>query len=130
MKHACTGTVATSFMHNKEKPLLISLHWWNLITNHMLNFHMLQYTVQKLMENKTQIWTYSLSLPLIVLVNEGQFHFFKRNKCKRTCHLCTSLLNWTHRAEHEQKTSFQEEEKDSKWKFFTDILRWGIILMA
>lgn len=27
MEHACTGTVATSLMHNKEeKPLLISLH--------------------------------------------------------------------------------------------------------
>lgn len=27
VKHICTGTVATSLMHNKEeKPLLISLH--------------------------------------------------------------------------------------------------------
>lgn len=48
-------------MHNKEeKTLLISLDWWNMISNHMLNFHTLQYAVQKLLENKTQIWTFSL----------------------------------------------------------------------
>lgn len=30
--------------HNKEeKPLLISLCWWNLISNHTLNFHILQH---------------------------------------------------------------------------------------
>lgn len=39
----CTGTVATSLKANKkEKSLLISSHWWNLISNHMLNLHILQ----------------------------------------------------------------------------------------
>lgn len=100
MEHACTGTVATSLKHNKEeKALLISWHWWNLIINHMLNFHIVAYTIENTGEQDPD-----LSLQFLVTLNTTnlweQFHFINRNTCRWKCNsLCTRLLNWTYSTE-------------------------------